>query len=84
MTAAGDVPADPRPLRFATGRRKHCWNRAAATCRSPRSCNPCWTCSAIVSGRFYRNAEEMFAEISWVRVMVGQGVLPQGYHPLVD
>jgi len=36
------------------------------------------------SGRFYRNAEEMFAEISWVQVMVGQGVLPRGYHPLVD
>lgn len=26
----------------------------------------------------------MFAEISWVQVMVGQGILPQGYHPLVD
>lgn len=36
------------------------------------------------SGRFYRNAEEMFAEISWVQVMVGQGILPQGDHPLVD
>jgi tryptophan halogenase len=36
------------------------------------------------SGRFYRNAEEMFAEISWVQVMVGQGVMPRSYHPLVD
>jgi len=36
------------------------------------------------SGRFYRNAEEMFALTSWVQVMVGQHVLPQGYHPLVD
>lgn len=36
------------------------------------------------SGRFYRNGEEMFAEISWVQVMVGQGILPASYHPLVD
>jgi tryptophan 7-halogenase len=36
------------------------------------------------SGRFFRNGEEMFAEMSWVQIMVGQGVLPQSYHPLVD
>jgi tryptophan halogenase len=36
------------------------------------------------SGRFYRNAEEMFALTSWVQVMIGQHVQPQGYHPLVD
>jgi tryptophan halogenase len=36
------------------------------------------------SGRFYRNGDEMFAEISWVQVMVGQGIVPTGYHPLVD
>lgn len=36
------------------------------------------------SGRFYRNGEEMFGEISWVQVMVGQGVMPRSYHPLVD
>ncbi len=36
------------------------------------------------SGRFYRNAEEMFASVSWVQVMIGQGIVPQGYHPMVD
>ncbi|MEE7559137.1 tryptophan 7-halogenase, partial [Xanthomonas sp. Kuri4-2] len=36
------------------------------------------------SGRFYRNGSEMFDEISWVQVMVGQGLLPRSYHPLVD
>ena len=36
------------------------------------------------SGRFFRNAEEMFAEVSWVQVMIGQGIVPRGYHPLVD
>ncbi|HEY0660036.1 MAG TPA: tryptophan halogenase family protein [Lysobacter sp.] len=36
------------------------------------------------SGRFFRNAEEMFSDVSWVEVMIGQGILPQAYHPLVD
>ncbi|MDQ6646934.1 MAG: tryptophan 7-halogenase [Pseudomonadota bacterium] len=36
------------------------------------------------SGRFFRNAEEMFAVVSWVQVMMGQGIMPRGYHPLVD
>ena len=36
------------------------------------------------SGRFYRNAEEMFALTSWVQVMIGQRIVPPGYHPLVD
>ncbi len=36
------------------------------------------------SGRFFRNAEEMFATTSWVQVMLGQGVTPRAYHPVVD
>ncbi len=36
------------------------------------------------SGRFYRNGDEMFGLTSWVQVMVGQGIVPCGYHPLVD
>ncbi len=36
------------------------------------------------SGRFYRNADELFAEISWIEVMLGQRVEPRAYHPLVD
>jgi tryptophan 7-halogenase len=36
------------------------------------------------SGRFYRNADEMFALTSWVQVMIGQHIVPTGYHPLVD
>jgi tryptophan 7-halogenase len=36
------------------------------------------------SGRFYRDAEEMFATTSWVQVMIGQGIMPDGYHPMVD
>ena len=36
------------------------------------------------SARFYRESDEMFALTSWVQVMVGQRIVPQGYHPLVD
>jgi tryptophan halogenase len=36
------------------------------------------------SGRFYRDGEEMFALTSWVQVLIGQRIVPRGYHPLVD
>jgi tryptophan halogenase len=36
------------------------------------------------SGRFFREREEMFSTVSWVQVMIGQGIMPTGYHPLVD
>ncbi len=36
------------------------------------------------SGRFYRDAEEMFALTSWVQVMLGQRIVPHSYHPVVD
>jgi tryptophan halogenase len=35
-------------------------------------------------GRYLRNGEDFFALPSWVQVMLGQGILPRGYHPLVD
>ncbi|MGH8167130.1 MAG: tryptophan 7-halogenase, partial [Woeseiaceae bacterium] len=36
------------------------------------------------SGRFYRNADEMFSDVSWIEVMLGQRIEPLAYHPLVD
>ncbi|MGH8213489.1 MAG: tryptophan halogenase family protein [Rhodanobacteraceae bacterium] len=36
------------------------------------------------SGRFFRQAEELFALTSWVEVMLGQRIVPQGWHPAVD
>ncbi len=36
------------------------------------------------SGRFFRDAEEMFALTSWVQVMLGQHIVPRSYHPAVD
>lgn len=36
------------------------------------------------SGRVYKAADELFAENSWTQVMLGQGVLPNDYHPVAD
>ncbi|MDE2372099.1 MAG: tryptophan 7-halogenase [Burkholderiales bacterium] len=34
------------------------------------------------NGRVFRENNELFAELSWVQVMIGQGIVPQGHHPL--
>ena len=36
------------------------------------------------NGRFFHQNDELFNETSWAQVMLGQGIRPQGYHPLVD
>ena len=36
------------------------------------------------SGRVFRQTVEMFCELSWVEVLLGQGITPQAYDPLVD
>jgi tryptophan halogenase len=36
------------------------------------------------NGRVFRENQELFSEISWVEVFLGQRLVPQGYHPLVD
>ncbi|WP_332677537.1 tryptophan halogenase family protein [Brevundimonas sp.] len=36
------------------------------------------------SGRFFRHEDELFAESSWLAVMLGQKVTPETYDPLVD
>lgn len=36
------------------------------------------------NGRIFRENDELFDETSWLAVMHGQGIVPQGYHPLVD
>jgi tryptophan halogenase len=35
------------------------------------------------TGRVFRRNEELFAENSWVQVMMGQGIMPHCYHPIV-
>jgi len=36
------------------------------------------------NGRIFRDSQELFSEISWVEVLIGQRLVPTGYHPLVD
>lgn len=36
------------------------------------------------SGRFFRNAKELFALTSWVQVMLGQRITPRKHHPAAD
>lgn len=35
-------------------------------------------------GKVFKKAEELFGETSWIQVMLGQGLVPQQYHPIVD
>ena len=36
------------------------------------------------TGRIYKYGADLFSESSWVQVMLGQGLMPQSYHPIVD
>jgi tryptophan halogenase len=36
------------------------------------------------TGKVFREHDELFTEVAWQQVMIGQGVMPADYHPLVD
>ncbi|HKE93810.1 MAG TPA: tryptophan halogenase family protein [Povalibacter sp.] len=36
------------------------------------------------TGRVFRAPNELFAENSWIQVMLGQGIVPQQHHPVAD
>jgi tryptophan halogenase len=36
------------------------------------------------SGRIFREHEELFTELAWLQVMIGQGLEPEAHHPLAD
>lgn len=36
------------------------------------------------TGKVYRDFEDLFTEIGWIQVMMGQGVIPKDYHPLAN
>jgi tryptophan halogenase len=36
------------------------------------------------TGKVFREQDELFTEVAWQQVMIGQGMLPEDYHPLVD
>jgi tryptophan halogenase len=36
------------------------------------------------NGRIHREFDELFTEIAWLQLMIGQGIEPRSYHPLAD
>ena len=36
------------------------------------------------AGRIFRENDELFAQESWIQVLIGQGLVPEGYDPSVD
>ena len=36
------------------------------------------------SGQAYKKTDDLFGLNSWIQVMVGQGLIPEQYHPIVD
>ena len=36
------------------------------------------------TGRIYREHEELFTEMGWQQVFLGQGIIPERHHPLAD
>ena len=36
------------------------------------------------TGRIFREQEELFTEVGWLQVLVGQNITPETYHPLAD
>ncbi|MBO9622719.1 MAG: tryptophan 7-halogenase [Sphingomonas sp.] len=36
------------------------------------------------TGRVFRKNDELFAENSWVQVMMGQGIMPRAWHPIAE
>lgn len=36
------------------------------------------------SGRLFKKDYELFPDVSWAQIMMGQGLMPESYHPFVD
>ncbi len=36
------------------------------------------------AGRIFRDGTELFTEVGWVQVLLGQGIEPEGWHPLAE
>ncbi len=77
--------ADPRFHRSCTIRRPNaataCSGGNAPRCRSPIRSPRRSSCSARPAG-CSAGMKELFAENSWVQVMMGQGIMPRSHHPI--
>ncbi len=36
------------------------------------------------NGRIFREHEELFTEVGWLQVLIGQGINPEGWHPIAN
>lgn len=36
------------------------------------------------NGNIVREHEELFTEVGWLQVLIGQGIVPEGHHPMAD
>ena len=36
------------------------------------------------TGKVFRDYEDLFTEVAWQQVMIGQGIIPEDYHPIAD
>ncbi|WP_193162063.1 tryptophan halogenase family protein [Microbulbifer hainanensis] len=36
------------------------------------------------TGKLFRDYDDLFAEAAWQQVLIGQGIVPEDYHPLAD
>ena len=36
------------------------------------------------SGQIHRDSEELFTEVAWLQVLIGQHIIPNRYHPMAD
>lgn len=67
---------------WANAREEPFWQerRAAALPDTLRHKVALWREQAHVT----REHEELFTEVAWIQVLIGQGVIPRGYHPIAD
>ncbi len=35
-------------------------------------------------GKVFREGDELFSKVAWLQIMIGQGLVPRDYHPVVD
>ena len=38
----------------------------------------------LATGRLYEDAEDLFKNVAWLQVLLGQNVSPENYHPMAD